>query len=750
MLSVLLFLSWQYAVLGHNHVLARNGPHDAAISHASFVEEKTCVSCHAAEFASWKNSHHAQAMETPTTETVLGNFNDAHFEYAGTDSRFYHKGTDYWVDTDGPDGQVGSFKVAFTFGVAPLQQYLIAIPGGRLQALGIAWDVNRKTWFHLHPKEQVSAADELHWTRPAQNANFMCAECHVTNMKRNYNAVDDTYKSTWLQTGVGCQSCHGPASAHLEWAQGDKKNLAGSGFLVPLKGASQQTLVETCARCHTRRAPLADGFVHGHRLTDDYVVSLLTEARYEVDGHFKDEDFEYGSFAQSKMYMKGVTCLDCHNPHTGDVKLQGNAVCLQCHNATAPIQRPGLDTQTLKRKDYDTPEHTHHPKGSPGASCVACHMPGKFYMEVDLRHDHSLSIPRPDLARELGTSDACTICHKDKTPEWAAQKLEGWFGKPTQAPTYGQMMHSLRNGGIGAADVLKVLVLDPSIPPIRRATALEEAGLYPGQNTLTVMTLALKDEDPMVRAAAVRALAVLPANRRQPLLVAMLDDPILSVRIEAARLLAGSVNLPGTDKPRWDQVIDEYRKAQAALAERPEAHTNLAGLARDLAQPDEARREVAQALKLDPDFQPAILMKADDLAAGGSNDAAINLLRDALTRHKTSASLWQALGMAQVRAGDRTSAMSSLKAAWQAKPHSPDAGYVYSVALHDTGDKKGALKVLDENIKIHPEHRDSVLLAVRYYLEANDSDKAQAVAEHWLKINPGDPALMMSQQKQGG
>ena len=711
--------------------------------HASFVDEQKCVSCHSAEAKAWKTSHHAQAMAVATEATVEGNFNNATFDYHGAPTRFYKKGAEFWVDTDGPDGKVGSYKVAHTFGVAPLQQYLLEMPGGRMQALGIAWDSSQRRWFHLYPKDQVMVGDELHWTRPAQNANFMCAECHVTQMKRNFNVADNSYKSTWQALGVGCQACHGPASNHLAWAIGsnNKTPIKAAGFTVPLKNASQQVVLETCARCHARRAPLGDGFTHGNRLADDYSMSLLTAALYEVDGHFKEEDFESGSFAQSKMAMKGVTCADCHNPHSGELKAQGNAVCLQCHNAAGPIQRTGLDTRTLQRKDYDTPEHTHHPKGSPGASCVACHMPGKFYMQVDFRHDHALTIPRPDLSRQLGAPNACNECHKDKTPEWAAHQIETWFGKQAHPASFGEMLFSLRNGRIGAADILSTLVLDPNIPAIRRATALAEAGRYPGEATVKVISSALQDEDPIVRAAAVDALAMLPPADRVALLTPLLSDTVRQVRIASARQLVDARDHPGAETARWQKALDEYRAVQNALAERPESHLNLAGLDRDLGLHAEAQQELAIALKLNPDFLPAMVMQADYLAAAGQDQQGVALLQGALEKHRDSALLYHALGLAQIRAGDRVGALASLKAAWQTAPEDAGYGYVYAIALHDTGNPKAAITQLDAVMKRHPEHRDSAMTAVRYRVEANDAVGAQAVAARWLAVSPGEPSL---------
>ncbi|KPC55353.1 multiheme c-type cytochrome [Amantichitinum ursilacus] len=710
--------------------------------HAQFVDEQKCVACHSAQFGQWKDSHHAQAMKVASAQTVLGNFDNATFDYNGVTTRFYKKGAEFRVQTDGPDGKPGDFKVIHTFGLAPLQQYLIEMPGGRMQALGIAWNVDKKQWFHLYPHDKLTAADELHWTRPAQNANFMCVECHVTNMKRNYSAVDDSFKSTWNSLGVGCQACHGPASNHLAWAaKTPHETVKGAGFDVPLKNAPQTTVLETCARCHARRAPLDDGFNHKNRLADDYSMSLLTAQLYEVDGHFKAEDFESGSFAQSKMFMKGVTCVDCHNPHTGELRAQGNAVCLQCHNASGPIQRPGLDTSTLQRKDYDTPEHTHHPKGSPGATCVACHMPGKFYMEIDFRHDHALTIPRPDLSRELGTPNACNECHKDKTPEWAAKQIESWFGKQTHPPSFGEMMSSLRHGKIGAADVLNTLVLDPTIPPLRRATALEEAARYPGNATTRVVTLALKDADPLVRSAAVDASGMWPPEARQPLLTPLLTDPVRQVRISVARQLVDVRDQLGAARPQWDKAIAEYRAVQNALAERAEAQTNLASLDRDLGQHDAAQQALARALKLNPDFLPAITLQADYLSAAGQDQQSVAVLQSALAKHTDSGLLYHALGLAQIRAGDRVGALVSLKTAWQKSPDDALYGFVYAVALHDTGDVKGAIRQLDAVMQKHPEHRDSAMTAVRYRIEANDTVGAQAIAQHWLEINPGEPSL---------
>ena len=212
---------------------------------------------------------------------------------------------------------------------------MLELDRGRLQAFTIAWDVARRRWFHLYPAERIDHRDPLHWTRPLQNWNFMCAECHSTDLKKNYDLRTGSYDTTWHQIDVGCQACHGPASRHLSGtpSKGD--------FAVDLAAPDATMQIETCARCHSRRAVIAGGYRHGERLMQTHQPSLLTADLYFADGQIRDEVYEYGSFLQSKMYAKGVRCSDCHDPHSLQLRRQGNDLCVGCHNAGAPAARSG-------------------------------------------------------------------------------------------------------------------------------------------------------------------------------------------------------------------------------------------------------------------------------------------------------------------------------------------------------------------------------------------------------------------------
>ena len=430
---------------------------------ANYVGRESCKSCHAQQDKLWQGSHHDLAMQHADDESVLGDFSDTAFDYAGISSRFYKKGQKFMVKTDGPDGKLHEYEISYTFGVIPLQQYLIELEDGRLQALSIAWDTRPlseggQRWFHLYPDEKITHTDELLWTRPSFNWNGMCAECHSTDLKKNYDSKADAFKTSWSEIDVSCEACHGPASNHLSWTKtliGRKLNASdkssGFGFALDERqnvtwvmdvesGTAQRSHeretekeIEVCAQCHSRRSAISNNYQPGKSFADHYMPRLLDEGMYFTDGQIQDEVYVYGSFLQSKMYHKGVTCSDCHEPHSLQLRQEGNGVCLQCHAADK----------------FDSKKHHFHKKGSEGALCAECHMAARNYMVVDPRHDHSIRVPRPDLSVLLGTPNACSQCHEDKHVTWAAARVKEWYGKPFDGfQKYAHALDAGRNGNL--------------------------------------------------------------------------------------------------------------------------------------------------------------------------------------------------------------------------------------------------------------------------------------------------------------
>ena len=713
------------------------------VTPAKMVDEQQCRGCHSEQMKDWQGSHHQLAMQEANAETMLGDFNNVTFKAQNETTRFSRKDDGFWVNTPGIDGKNADFKVAYTFGIAPLQQYLIEVGEGRLQALGVAWDTERNRWFHLYPGQGVNFKNPLHWSKPSQNANFMCVECHTTGYKRNFDAAKNTFDSQWNSLGVGCQACHGPASNHLEWTA-KKGDLIHAGFAVDLKDKDATVEIETCARCHSRRAPLGDGYTVGKRLMDDYLPSPLTRELYALDGKIKDEVFEHGSFAQSKMLDKGVRCSNCHNPHNTELKAPGNGVCLQCHNTAGKTSVTGVDGKGLQAKNYDSTEHTRHTPGQPGSQCVDCHMPGKFYMGNDFRHDHSFSIPNPERAKKLGTPDACLTCHQGKAGDKVTEQFKLWNTATTaQAPRYDESLWLIRNGQPGAAQALYEQLQRSNLPAIQRATLLAELPLYPSEQALKLATKDLSNPAPQVRESAVRAIsAFLPPPERAPLLTPLLGDPVKAVRIVAARdLLSVARNGLGSAQANWNAAIAEYEAVQKSLAERAESNLNLAMLYQASGRNDEVESLLRTALKRDPDFYPALVTLVQWLEANGRGQEAQTLLGQSLKEHPDTALLQHTQGLALVRAGQSAQAMPALRKAAQLEPQNAQYGYVLAVALHDSGKVDEACEELERLLNVQPANRNARLSLIQYYLDNGQEPKAQVLLQRWKKMNGGDPAL---------
>jgi len=667
-------------------------------------------------------------MQAAAPATVLGDFSNRHFGKAGASSRFFRRGDQFLVNTAGPDGRLADFEVTYTFGIEPLQQYLLELPRGRLQAFTTAWDTQHKRWFELNPDvnpgDAIDSRDELHWTKPAYNWNFMCAECHSTQLQKNYDAGQDTYRTQFAQANVGCQACHGPASNHVAQMRAGKQLAKSAGGLLPLPSQPAAAEIETCARCHARRSVLSSEYRHGAPLLDTHLPALLEEPLFYADGQIRDEVFEYASFLQSRMHAKGVRCSDCHEPHSLQTRAQGNALCTTCHNANTPTLRHAIDAGGLQHKNYDSPAHHFHTAGSPGSQCVGCHMPSRTYMQLQPRHDHSLRVPRPDLSEKLGTPNACNNCHQDRTPAWAAQSVAKWYGDGRrQEHTYGEALWAGRRREPGAARGLVGLARDKDQAAIVRATALDLLRDYSGNAGphLDVFGESLSDADPLVRRTALLGLEALPPEHRVAAIAPLLNDTVRGVRMEAARLLASlPPNTPRLDAAALSKGVGEYEASQQENADRPEAHLNLGNLHASRGEFSAAEAAYRAALKLDPRFAPAYANLADLKSNVESPNAAEEILRAGLQSLPDSAALHHALGLIAFRQSKPEQALSELRRAMALAPTESRYAYVYGVAMHDLSSPGKGMAVLQSALLRYPNDRDLLLALAGYARQKGD------------------------------
>jgi predicted CXXCH cytochrome family protein len=702
---------------------------------ATYVGGAACVSCHAAEAQAWQASHHRMAMEPATDSTVLGDFRDTTFAYGAVVSRFYRRDGAFMVRTDGPDGALADYKVAYTFGVAPLQQYLVEFPGGRMQALSIAWDSRPHTeggqrWFHLYPAEHVTHDDELHWTRPAQNWNLQCADCHSTDLRKNYAPATHDYHTAWSDLSVACEACHGPGSRHVARAKrtgpaATARDAAAMGLVValderrdvswardtatglPRRSRPRATTheIEACARCHASRTRMFADDPPGSPLLAAHLPALLTSGSYHADGQVQGEVYEYGSFVQSRMYHEGVTCSDCHDPHRLTLRAEGNALCLQCHDGAR----------------YDGPLHHHHANGSAAARCVTCHMPAKTFMVVDPRRDHGFRVPRPDVADSLGTPEVCATCHTGKSAAWALAQIRSWSGKgPDGFQRFAGALAAARGGGGGDARArLLALSAEREQPAIARATALAAIGQWPDPGSIDAIRDALADPDPLVRLGGVLGATDMPPAARPALLAGVLGDSLRVLRALAGGALAGvsGNSLAEADRAALTRAKTDYVAAETENADQPFGLVNLGNF--QLAEGDAAAAERAfrDALALDPDWIPAYANLADLLRATERDAEGETVLRSGLARQPGAAALHHALGLCLVRLQRRDAALDELGRAVTLAPDDARFALAYAVGLSDAGRTREALAVVDRALSHRP--GDGALTGLRAQLSAS-------------------------------
>ncbi len=693
---------------------------DAKPSAPRFVGREACGSCHAAEAKAWQGSHHDLAMQKAGDGTVLGNFKDAEFRAGGVVTRFFRKDGRYLVRTDGPDGNLHDYEVKYTFGIDPLQQYLVELEGGRLQALPIAWNTRPKAaggqrWFHLYPNEKIDYRDELHWTGRNQNWNSMCAECHSTNVRKGYDPEKRTYQTTWSELDVSCEACHGPGSRHVAWAKHEagSEALRDKGLEIllderkgvgwekdPQTGNPRRTVerrtekeIQLCARCHSRRSELSEAYRYGAPLMDTHLPALLDPGLYHADGQIDGEVYEYGSFIQSRMARAGVTCSDCHEPHSSKPRAPANGVCLQCH---APER-------------YETPKHHFHPAGTAGTSCVACHMPTKTYMVVHARHDHSLRVPRPDESMRLGTPNACAGCHADKPAEWASAKVREWYGRDaTGYQKFAEPLHAARHYTVDAEADLLALVRAADQPAIARGTAAQALGPWLSETSAAALQKALADPDPLVRLGALQALDALPLEHRWPMASPLLDDTVRALRVLAGGALAGVPvdSIPPKDRAALERALDEYVAVQRFNSDQPSAWVNLADVYGARGEALRAEESYRTAIELNPAWIPAYVNYADWLRRANRDGDGEKILRAGREHRPKDASLHHTLGLLLVRRKDMPAAVAELKKATELAPDDPHFAYVYAVALDSTGKRQEALAATESALRRAPGDRE--------------------------------------------
>lgn len=714
----------------------------------SYVGSATCASCHADQAQGWQQSDHLRAMQLPDSAHVLGDFADATFQHFDDTYRFIQTSENEGDEGGAPIAVIArgdTLDVEWAFGHDPLQQVLLTGSRGRLQALTVAWDVQAGKWYSLYPDEPTPAGDVLDWQHDRLSWNYMCAACHTTGLERGYDLTTDAYETTWAEPTVGCEACHGPGSEHLEAPDSPYGMSGASEDLLPVSGRTSNAVLEAeltmCAACHSRRTPLVEPAAHGESFLDQYAPSLITDGLYFDNGEILDEVYVYGSYLQSGMAQAGVTCSDCHDPHTGERRLPGDALCLSCHAGT----------------NTEVPTHIAHENSFMPLTCETCHMPDRTYMGIDARGDHRFGIPDPMTSRAVGAPNVCADCHGEDP------RIERLLAGPESRP--GLAIAALRAGTTDRMAAVREVLVDSTVSRFEKGSLIARLGQEPSTDGLRVVMTALSSGDPFERVGALRAIANPAFRAPLPNLDDRFADSLRWVRVEAvATALAHGYNQFDAHPAR--SALADYRTAQLAVAEQPEAHLNLASMHEVTGDWPAADASFQDAARLAPYRADVLtghglmlgrwanrLQRSEEQTGEGSASYAElrtrgeEQLRRAVFLEGEGASqtlmiLGLYLGEQRERLAD---AAAALDAAWELDPTNRQARYNAAVSYHQMGDIHAAEERYRSGMERHPQDLAFKEGLVALLMQGDRWEEASDLNQQMRQSVPGETRYLERQ-----
>ncbi len=696
---------------------------DAPVPLTAYAGSAACAECHRAAYDLWRQSHHALAERSVVPAQDAPAFRPARkFRDGSFTPRVEWAAAQPVVTTRGLAQTPVTVPVARVLGESPLRQFLVAADGGRWQTLEAAWDPHRAEWFNVFGTEDRRGGEWGHWTGRGMNWNSMCADCHNTALRKNYEPATDSYRTAMAEPGVGCEACHGPARAHVELRR------QHPGFATPdptLAKLTPAQMLDTCGTCHSRRAELTGWFVPGDPFTDHFALATVDETEnYFADGQVREEDYEFASFLSSRMHAASVRCGDCHQPHSAKTLLPGNALCQRCHAGGAngaPVIHPAA--------------HTFHRSDSTGSQCVNCHLPQTTFMQRHRRHDHGFTIPDPLLTEELGIPNACNRCHAERDAAWARSAAEKWYGAKLARPTRerARWIAAARRGDRSAVSPLLEL-LRTNATPFWQSVAIRmlepwvhESAVEEAVRKLVAHTNAL------VRANVVRALEPLATTGAGPArdaVAARLEDADRSVRVAAAWTLRS-------------QLILESRAGRELLhslefqADQPLGQLRWGHFHASRGDWPKALEHFRRAVAWDPNSPPLRRELAVALSQSGDTAGAVAELEAASRLDPKEAEFRFLLALAYGEAGRPELVQPELESALQLNPNHARAAYNLGLLLQGRGDRERALTALLQAEAADGQDAQIPYARATVHAELGQREEARTAARRALELRPG-------------
>lgn len=715
-----------------------------AQTHAAYGGSASCKECHEEAYQLWAGSHHGLAERATDPKLDSAAFEPARvFQHGTQQTSLRRTNNAYEVITAGLRNTQEIFQVERIIGHAPLRQMLVPFPDGRWQATEACWDPRSNEWFNVYGAEDRRPGEWGHWTGRGMNWNTMCATCHNTRLRKNYDATNDLFRTTMVEPGVGCESCHGPMKNHNEWQYANK----GRNLKDPtIKKISRDRMLDTCAACHSRRGEITGDPKPGDSFFDHHLLSIVDESDlFYPDGQIRDEDYEVTAFLGSKMFHKGVRCVDCHDFHSAKVRLPGNMMCLNCHGpnqTNAPVINPvthsqhkvfGFDTNGVMR-DFDLGDYKPNAVKETGGECVNCHMPQTVYMQRHSRHDHGFTIPDPLLTKQFGIPNACNRCHQDKSVDWSLEYVEKWYGEKMNRP-YRQRAQTIARSKAGddtARDAL-VKMLQTDEQDYWRAVAANMLERWAGEPQIAaVLVNKLADTNALVRQNIIQTLATLGETVSPEIRAALeerLTDASRNVRVVTAQVLAPTLKLSSLAASELLHMLNHN-------ADQPAGQMQLGVFALARGDAAAALRNFQTAAKWDP-YSPGIRHEtAIVLSQLGRPREALAELQEAVRLAPRDAEFRFKLALAWNELGDAPKALAELESAVKLDPRHARAGYNLGLARHAAGNLSGAIQALLSAETANPQDPGIPYARATIHAQLGQVNEARQAARRALELNP--------------